>query len=79
MLGKVLDSVLDNRTSATASSNGKKRKKSVRLQNPDEATIHDGENTLYLLSAFLDVLLMKKNIVNRSVHALCQFCLLTSF
>ncbi|KAI3471008.1 hypothetical protein Pfo_027671 [Paulownia fortunei] len=68
MVGRVLDSILDLKTCSVGSAHGKKQKKSVKRQDPyqcNDAT-ENRENTLSLLSAFLDVLLMKKNIDNRT-------------
>ncbi|KAK6117849.1 hypothetical protein DH2020_048412 [Rehmannia glutinosa] len=68
IVGRVLDSILDQETCSVGSAHGKKRKKSVKRQDPfqcNDAT-QNRESTLSLLSAFLDVLLMKKNIDNRT-------------
>ncbi|KAK4436389.1 hypothetical protein Salat_0802600 [Sesamum alatum] len=68
IVGRVLDSILDQKTSSVGSSHAKKKNKSFKRQDPDisnDAT-PNRESTLSLLSAFLDVLLMKKNIDNRT-------------
>ncbi|KAL0452592.1 UNVERIFIED_CONTAM: hypothetical protein Slati_1237300 [Sesamum latifolium] len=68
IVGRVLDSILDQKIYSIGSSHGKKQKKSVKLQDPDQsndATLNR-ESTLSMLTAFLDVLLMKKNIDNRT-------------
>ncbi|XP_051122807.1 uncharacterized protein At3g06530 [Andrographis paniculata] len=66
MLARVLDSILNYKASTAVSSHRKKRNKSVKPQHPDQAAGHGRENILHLLSAFLDVLLMKKDIENRA-------------
>ncbi|KAG8390231.1 hypothetical protein BUALT_Bualt01G0062300 [Buddleja alternifolia] len=68
LVGRVLDSILDQKTGSVGSAQRKKQKKSVKPQNlvqRNEAT-QNRENTLSFISAFLDVLLMKKSIVNRT-------------
>ncbi|KAL8051037.1 hypothetical protein ABFS82_06G118900 [Erythranthe guttata] len=65
---KILDPIVDPNTSSVASAHGKKQKRSVKNQDRnqcDDAT-QGRENPLLFLSAFLDVLLMKKDIVNRT-------------
>ncbi|KAL7108553.1 hypothetical protein ACP275_06G119300 [Erythranthe tilingii] len=65
---KILDPIVDPNTCSVASAHGKKQKRSVKNQDRnqcDDAT-QGRENPLLFLSAFLDVLLMKKDIVNRT-------------
>lgn len=67
VVGRVLDSILDQNGCSIGSAQGKKRRKSVKRQTHiyNDAP-QDRENTLSLMSSFLDVLLMKKNIENRT-------------
>lgn len=73
MVRGVLDSILGQITCSVAPARGKKQKKSVKSKDPDQCddATNKRENALCLLSALLDVLLMKKNIDNRSVVLLC--------
>lgn len=75
MVRGVLDSILGQITCSVAPARGKKQKKSVKSKDPDQCddATNKRENALCLLSALLDVLLMKKNIDNRSVVLLCIF------
>ncbi|PIN11747.1 hypothetical protein CDL12_15648 [Handroanthus impetiginosus] len=68
IVGRVLDSILDQNSCPVPSAHGKKKKKSVKSQDLhqcSDATWKRG-NILSLLSSFLDVLLMKKDIDNRT-------------
>ncbi|KAL6531214.1 hypothetical protein OROHE_014283 [Orobanche hederae] len=68
IVGRVLDSFLDMKIGSVGSVHGKKQKKSAKRQDPylfGEAT-QNTESTLSLLSAFLEVLLIKKDIDNRT-------------
>lgn len=67
VVGRVLDSILDQKGCSIGSAQVKKRRKSVKRQTHiynDEPK--DRENTVSFMSSFLDVLLMKKNIENRT-------------
>ncbi|KAL0382271.1 UNVERIFIED_CONTAM: hypothetical protein Scaly_0514400 [Sesamum calycinum] len=68
IVGRVLDSILDQKIYSVGSSHRKKQKKSVKLNDPDQSNdaTPNRESTLSMLTAFLDVLLMKKNIDNRT-------------
>ncbi|KAL0341136.1 UNVERIFIED_CONTAM: hypothetical protein Sradi_4630400 [Sesamum radiatum] len=68
IVGRVLDSILDQKIYSVGSSHRKKQKKSVKLHDPDQSNdaTPNRESTLSMLTAFLDVLLMKKNIDNRT-------------
>ncbi|XP_073126244.1 uncharacterized protein At3g06530 isoform X2 [Henckelia pumila] len=67
VVGRVLDSILDQKGCSIGSAQGKKRRKSLKRQTHiyNDAP-QDGENTSSFMSSFLDVLLMKKNIENRT-------------
>ncbi|KAL6526925.1 hypothetical protein OROGR_016015 [Orobanche gracilis] len=67
VVGRVLDSILDMKIGSVGSVHGKKQKKLAKRQDPylfGEAT-QTRESTLSLLSVFLEVLLIKKDIDNR--------------
>ncbi|KAL3837868.1 hypothetical protein ACJIZ3_022459 [Penstemon smallii] len=64
IVGRVLDSILDQKAGSIGSAREKKQKKSVKRQNPNQN--HNMENTISFMSAFLDVLLLKKNLDNRT-------------
>ncbi|GER49927.1 ARM repeat superfamily protein [Striga asiatica] len=68
IFGRVLDSILNQRTWLVGLVHGKKQRRSAKHQDPcpySNAT-QGRESTLSLLSAFLEVLLMKKDIDNRT-------------
>lgn len=75
IVGRVLDSILDQKTYSVGSRHGKKQKKSAKHLDPEkfnDAT-QSRDNMLALLGALLDVLLMKKDIYNRyAAHTLCK-------
>ncbi|KAK4480629.1 hypothetical protein RD792_013707 [Penstemon davidsonii] len=64
IVGRVLDSILDQKAGSIGSAHEKKQTKSVKRQNPNQN--HHMENTISFMSAFLDVLRMKKNLDNRT-------------
>ncbi|KAL8520276.1 hypothetical protein ACS0TY_010994 [Phlomoides rotata] len=68
IVGRVLDSILDQKTYSVVPRHGKKQKKSANHQDPDQFNdaTQNRETMLALLSALLDVLLMKKDIDNRT-------------
>ncbi|XP_075484364.1 uncharacterized protein At3g06530 isoform X1 [Primulina tabacum] len=67
VVGRVLASILDQKGCSIGSAQGKKRRKSVKRQTHIyNGAPQDRENTLSFMSSFLDVLLMKKNIENRT-------------
>ncbi|KAL3650395.1 hypothetical protein CASFOL_006798 [Castilleja foliolosa] len=64
VVGRVLDSILNQKTASVGSVHGKKQKRQEPYQSSD--AIQNKESKLFLLSSFLDVLLIKKNIENRT-------------
>ncbi|XP_022872922.1 uncharacterized protein At3g06530 isoform X3 [Olea europaea var. sylvestris] len=67
MVDRVLNSILGQNHCSVGLAHGKKRKGAHNYQNPDPYNlIQHRENTLLLVSSLLDVLLLKKNIENRS-------------
>lgn len=72
---QVLDPVLKQETLVIGSAYGKKKKKSGEYQksNLHGDEIYKGENALSFLSSLLDILLLKKDMANRSVFVrLCD-------
>lgn len=68
-VGQVLDPILKQESLVIGSAYGKKKKKSDEHQksNFHADVIYKGENALSFLSSLLDILLLKKDIANRSV------------
>ncbi|CAA0830720.1 Uncharacterized protein SHERM_26110 [Striga hermonthica] len=67
IFGRVLDSILNQRTWLVGLVHGKKQRRSAKRQDPSySSATQSRESTLSMLSAFLEVLLMKKDIDNRT-------------